>query len=447
MAEDSRLFPVRSDEDPEFFLHRWPAFYLRHLVALPPDASAPSKRARVLQLLAEASTYYQSHPLNDHFEGKVAEIEAGLRKHWGESGTHAVMIRRQFDALLRRAEFHQSTTSPLLAAHFFREARRLAEQQRQYFQSEDLAKLQLAEQSAIESIIAGGELKTIAIPLEIPMDVMDHTRASPEETVTALVDLAIQSIPNRSELETRVKQGNAEAPLQALFGRTLLGPGKVVGETSTPEQNLVLDVEAEATRIASIVGAAVSITARRAANAVALSPEHLVAPLESLALDADTISMVQHGCERLLAGDFVSATHILVPHVEDALRQHLKHLGVDTTEFRKDAGDGSSRTDDATLGSLMRKSLPDGRTVLDYLSSDVWHHLNSTLNSQTGLNLRNEFAHGLARSRHCTPEIAGLALSLFYIIAEYSRRNASDRNATGRSATGRAATGESAGSA
>ncbi|MGQ0648886.1 MAG: DUF4209 domain-containing protein, partial [Gemmatimonadaceae bacterium] len=57
------------------------------------------------------------------------------------------------------------------------------------------------------------------------------------------------------------------------------------------------------------------------------------------------------------------------------------------------------------------------------LGADLWEHLDSVLNSQTGPNLRNEFAHGLARPGHGSPENAGLSLSLLYLIAEVARRD------------------------
>lgn len=128
----------------------------------------------------------------------------------------------------------------------------------------------------------------------------------------------------------------------------------------------------------------------------------------------------------MIAGDFISATHVLIPRIEDVLRQHLRGIGVDTTEFRRDVGDGTSRTDDAPLGALMRRALPDGRTVKEYLGADLWDNVDSVLNSQTGLNLRNDFAHGLARPAHCTAENAGIALAVMYQLAAAASHQSSD---------------------
>jgi hypothetical protein len=253
--------------------------------------------------------------------------------------------------------------------------------------------------------------------MEIPEELMDYTRETPEATMETLLEHVTDSVPDRTRISREVKEARAQAPLQSILSRTVIGYGKVVGESRGEEDNLALDVEERALFLTRLVGAAVATTVIEAAATVGLTAEHLVAPLAPLGLDEDTMAMIQQACDRFIKEDFVSATHIIVPRIEDVLRQHLRALGVDTTEFRRDVGDGTSRTDDATLGALMRKSLPDGRTVRAYLGEDLWEHLDSVLNSQTGLNLRNEFAHGLARARHCTPENTGIALSILYLLA------------------------------
>ena len=182
--------------------------------------------------------------------------------------------------------------------------------------------------------------------------------------------------------------------MQSLISRSVIGRAKVVGESTDAQQNLELDVEQNALMIGQLLGDAVANTICRAVTSVGLTVDHLLAPLSSLAVDAGTADLVRHGCERLIAEDYVSSIHILVPRVEDVLRQQLKSSGVDTTEFQRDVGDGTSRTDDAPLGVLMRKSLSDGRTAREYLGGDLWDHLDSVLNFQAGLNLRNNVAPG-----------------------------------------------------
>jgi len=222
-----------------------------------------------------------------------------------------------------------------------------------------------------------------------------------------------------------VLKANEQAPLHALIGRTVVGPGKVVGVTGGPEGNLEFDIESRAMLQTQVMGSAVAEAVQKAVSQIGLMPDHLIAPLASLGLDEGSMELLRRGCERLIAGDFVSATHILVPRIEDALRQYLNAIGVDTTDYVR-LGD-TSRTDDATLGSLLHKKLPDGRPVREYLGGDLWDHIDSVLNRQTGLNLRNEFAHGLARPAQCTPMVAVIALLLLYQLAGRALSGDQDR--------------------
>jgi len=414
LAEDSRSFPAEGPVWAAQQRHRWVADYLVHLTALPPDAVPPPLRARALALLADAAAYYETTPLNDHFEHFVAEVEAKLRKHWGEEGTHERMIRRQLEVTLRRAEFHERTGEGLVTATFFRQARALVEEHQQYLTAAEVARLGRAEQEALDRAVAKGEFKRLSFTIEVPTEPMNYVRETPEGTVQAIVAEAIASVPSRVQLLEDVRSASKSAPLFGMFPRAIVGAGKVVGESRGEEDNAALDVEQRAMLATRLLGAGVAAAIQKAAKEVGLTADHLLAPLASLHLDEGTIALVRHGCERFIAEDFISATHILILRFEDAFRRHLKAIGVDTTEFRPDIGDGTSRTDDASLGSLMRRALPGGTSVKDYLGSDLWDHWDSVLNSQTGLNLRNEFAHGLARPEHCTPGVAGIGLTLLY---------------------------------
>jgi hypothetical protein len=422
LADSSRSFPVRDPIEREFMRHRWVAPYLAHLAVIPADAVSEALRLRTLTLVADALAFYQTRHIADDFVRKTAEIDAILRKHWGQQGTHERKVRTHFDALVLRADLHASRGEGILAAHFYREALRLAETERQYYTADQVSKLRVSEQSALKKAITGGEFNAIAMPIEIPKDLMDYTRDTAGATMTALLERVTASVPDRASLTTRVLEANAEAPLQALVGRTVITTSKVVGESGTTAGNVALDVEQRAILDARLLGAAVATTIIGAAATVGLTPDDLIVPIMPLALDQDTITILHRGCERLIAEDFVSATHILVPHIEDSLRQHLRSLGVDTTDFRRDVGDGTSRTDDATLATFMRRPLPDGRTVKEYLGSDLWDHIDSVLDSQTGFNLRNDFAHGLARLGQCSADMAGLALSLLYQLSAAAAR-------------------------
>lgn len=414
LAEQSRSFPVHDPQWIDQQRHRWVADYLTHLVDLPADTIGQGLRARTLQLLEEAATYYQNTPLNDHFAIAVAEADAATRKHFGEKDTHQRMIRAQVAALESRAKFHQENGQHALSiAHFQREALSLVMTHRQYFTDEDVNRLARSEQAALKQAVDNGEFATISVPMSIPVEAMDFTGDTAKATVENIVRESIASVPRHGELEADAKGLSAEAPLHSSIGRTVVGRGKVVGESQAREENLALDVEQRAVLMARMFGAAVVHTVALGRDNVQLSAHDLISPFDALSLEKGTVDLLIHAVERLLADDFLSAAHMLVPRIEDILRQVLTARGVNTTTFKR----GQGRTDDATLGTLLSSSFPDGTTARTWMGEDLWHYLDAVYASQTGLNLRHIFAHGLARPEHCAPDIVGVVLSLLYILS------------------------------
>jgi hypothetical protein len=414
LAEQSRRFPVHDPQWIDQQKHRWVADYLTHLGDLPADSIEQGLRARTLQLLEEAATYYQNTPLNDHFAIAVAEADASIRKHFGEKDTHERMIRAQVAALENRAKFHQENGQHALSiAHFQREALSLVMTHRQYFTDEDVNRLARSEQAALKQAVDNGEFATISVPISMPVEAMDFTGDTAKATLENIVRESIASVPRHAELEADAKGLSAEAPLQSMIGRTVVGRGKVVGESQAGEGNLALDVEQRALLMARMFGAALAHTIVVGRDKVQLSAHDLASPFEGLPLEKGTVDLLTHGLERLLADDFLSAAHMLVPRIEDILRQVLTARGVNTTTFKRSHG----RTDDATLGTLLSSSFADGTTVRSWLGEDLWHYLDAVYASQTGLNLRHIFAHGLARPEHCAPDIVGVVLSILYILS------------------------------
>lgn len=421
LATDVRAFPGSRPELSDFWRQRWVAPYLRFLPRLPPAAADNAVRTQAFTLLDEAASYYAREPLNDHFSQLVSEVRYELRTHWGDQNAHRAKIREQFDTVHRRALFHKGTGNGMLTQHFFRDARRMAETHRQYFTAEEVDLLMSEERTAIQHAVDAGEFKKVSVPVEIPREMMVRLRDTPEETINSLVAEVAIPIAAWEDLESAVRGVAVDAPLHMMFSTSVFGEGKVVGESISEEKNVELEIERYALLHATITGQAMSATIAAAAQQLGLTVDHVMVPLAGLAVDTDTHVLVRHACERLIAEDFISACHVLVPRVEDALRQQLRARGLHATEFRRDVGDGTSRTDDEPLGSMLARTLPDGMTVRDYLGADFAAHIEWTMTSQTGFNLRNTFAHGQARPRHCTPENAGIVLAILFKLAAVAR--------------------------
>lgn len=126
-------------------------------------------------------------------------------------------------------------------------------------------------------------------------------------------------------------------------------------------------------------------------------------------LDEDKLDLISPGIERYFAGDYVSAIHILVPHVEDILRRVIDKLGVSTTTLKRKG--------------VTHEKMPD--TILDtpelreLLGEQVWFYFKYVLIHPLGKNLRHDVAHGLINKERCTRDTTETVFHLLLLLTPY----------------------------
>lgn len=125
--------------------------------------------------------------------------------------------------------------------------------------------------------------------------------------------------------------------------------------------------------------------------------------------DAATLDTVAVGVERYFAGDYVSAIHVLVPQLEDALRRILSQVGLPTQVQEED---GTTR--EMALGEVLANPL-----LKTGLGKDVWYYFRTLLVAQEADNLRNDVAHGIVKASDCTEEIAEAVLHCYLLLVPF----------------------------
>lgn len=397
--------------------HRWPFEIVEHLVAIPADFISQANRTQALDLLGQARDHYSADPLADTFVARIAEVEASLRRHFGEQDSHRRMVRTQYEALLRAAAFHREHGNGLIAQHFFREARKLAERHRQYFDGPEVDELQRLEREALSAAEAGGEFKAVrAGTVEINLNDYDRRQGTASETVRLLLALRGRAIPEYSKLAEEASRIMRDHPIQFLFGAATVNRAKVVSEATTEEQHRKRVIQQQMSLRGEFVGLELVVTLVRAHRDGQLNAEDIVGELGLLGLDEEEMHILERGLERLLVEDYISAGHILASQFENAFRRKLTEVGVEPTRFRT-LPDGTTRTDEAALGDLMHSSTHDGRTVRAVLGEDAWQFVDRTMVAADGWNLRNKFAHGLAGKHECAGPIVGVILHHIFWLA------------------------------
>jgi hypothetical protein len=238
---------------------------------------------------------------------------------------------------------------------------------------------------------AKGELRRVSTPIEIPKDQLDSWAdwAAGTTLEEGLARLAGANL---------IRKGQTEA----LVAR--------IAETATMLAHIPISIMREDGYSAAVIGSVPDDlegrTVHMAANAFGYS-----APLLAFALTrfrakhkvdlekmmdwlADTelfraprLGFIRDGLSAWFAEDWIKVISILVPQIEAALRDLLSALGGVVT--KPDSHHGGFQVvslGDVLSDDLMRSQLPE----------DIRFHLRVLLQDPRGLNLRNEFAHGLA---------------------------------------------------
>ena len=420
-------WPTDDQDPPEFWRHRYPFEVLAHLACVSAEVVDMPLRSEAMELLTRAASYFDADPLAETFSQGIAAVEADLLAHWGDADAEAVRHHRILDASVRAAMFHRTHGSGMVAAQFFQKALEYAVgAPRDTFTDPEVAGLRASMREAIEHGASSNELVAQRIHFELPAKDFDMTQSTAEETVVLMLDSALQRLPDLAEVEQGVIDDMQRFPLEYVFPRVMLGPGKVVDEAHSEAERRASAMLERVVLHARLVGGRNDVTLRSAVDKVGLTPEHLVSAVMTLGpmvVDEGTAGLLGVGYERYLAGDLVSAVHVLVPRVEDVVRRFLRARGIEDTEFKTGLGPDrtATRTDDATFGAFLRRNTADGRAARDILTPPLFAFLEATTTSPTGMNLRNNVAHGLIRPAHCTGEAVGVVTHIFLSLAALAK--------------------------
>lgn len=108
--------------------------------------------------------------------------------------------------------------------------------------------------------------------------------------------------------------------------------------------------------------------------------------LDCALIPTDRVTLYCDGLVAFENEDYVKCIHILVPQVENSVRELLKLLGISTTKTDDDGGFELKN---------MSNVLHDPR-VRETLDEKLWFFLNALYIDKRGMNLRNLVAHGIA---------------------------------------------------
>lgn len=259
------------------------------------------------------------------------------------------------------------------------------------------------------------EFQTIGIPLD-RSDIRGGLEQAAEAAVAlvrdqcledAILRLAYVTDPsNPEELRQRITDSSSGGVFTQIFGATTVRSGGQISDTKPPlasndpkarEEAVVKEMYSQARRVDWPTRAQVLIEPARRQ----LIAEHAAQRVDLLFLVQDN-PFVPPGREGLflrglhagLHGDIVLALHLLLPQVENSIREIFAEHGVITSKLESD-----DTQDERDLGWMLTH--PEFANIF---GAGMAFDLRGLLVERFGLNIRNDVAHGLlAESQMITP--------------------------------------------
>jgi hypothetical protein len=197
-------------------------------------------------------------------------------------------------------------------------------------------------------------------------------------------------IPNRDEAEEQMKRTAKDFPLLSMFSRIQVdhrgrSVTKVRGVKDDPEARLVIEVSNQMTLSSIFLDKAM----HKLLEEEKLSVEEILQFIkESPTVEPDRYEIIRLGLEAYFKGDYIVTIHLLIPQIENAVRNLLVMHGGNVYKPNKNGGN-----DLKIFDVLLREP-----SVRNALTEEIAEYFRILFTDSKGWNLRNDVCHGMLRN-------------------------------------------------
>lgn len=260
----------------------------------------------------------------------------------------------------------------------------------EYQYKEDAKKILSELQTLNKDVL--NEMSVTEIPFEISRELLDEyvgdmTFGSKEEVFSRFIT---QFVPNKEESKKKLLEITEKSPLLALCPTQLYDykgrPGSKIGSVENDMEGRLVSHISDSMRYNSIL---VHYVIEENINKGNFSKESILEFLKNSPLfESDRFGIIEKGVDAYMDNDYLTMLHLLVPQIENAIRNLVELSGKSTLEPQRLNSGFQLRTFD----NLLRDE-----TILN-IGEDFAYYLRVLFTDQRGWNLRNSICHGLFSS-------------------------------------------------
>ena len=238
-------------------------------------------------------------------------------------------------------------------------------------------------------------LKTISTEYQIPVDeINEYISIFTEKDLDyAFKKLVIEFLPKKEEMQKQVKEQSKKTAVNFLFTRQLQDyKGRVVATVGSITENLEPHVILQLSQYMEFTQFFLTKAIEAIANKFALNPSELVDYLyQSPVFGEEKKRIITKAVEAYFNEDFIVTTHLLIPQIEDAIRNLFELSKISILK-----SNGIGGFDLLTLGRFIRE--PVFQEMFGDMGENIAFYLQVLLTDNRGWNLRNNVCHGLMPS-------------------------------------------------
>lgn len=235
------------------------------------------------------------------------------------------------------------------------------------------------------------ELMPISHSMDIPRDEVEkYVNSMTEGTIEDFLNrFTFSYIPIKEDIKKQLFQLAKAAPFQFLISQALQDEkGRVVATIGSLENDLEGHIVRHVSRSLTISSLFMHLILEKAKEKFPLSKADILNYIEySPIIDKSRIPIIEESLDAYFRQDYLVFTHLLIPQIEEAMRNLVEIAGGNVLKDAKRGGGFQLKTFD----DILRET-----SVVEILGDDYATYFRILFTDQRGWNLRNNVFHGLA---------------------------------------------------
>ncbi|MCL5421032.1 MAG: DUF4209 domain-containing protein [Nitrospirae bacterium] len=264
-----------------------------------------------------------------------------------------------------------------------------------------------------EMVAMSGEVKISKEKLD--EYITEMTDGDLEESLSRI---ASHFLPDRDEVTTQVREQSKKTVLQFLMTQSIQDhKGRPIAKIGPLHEDLDGHVVLHMSRNMSFETIFLRLVFERLQSKFNLSPKDLTDFLyKSPLFETDRLPIMSAGLQAFLEGNHIVTAHLLIPQIEDALRNLVEMAG--GAIYKPNRSGGLSLK---TLDEVLRDDI-----VTHVLDENTAFYLRVLLTDQRGWNIRNTVCHGLASAGYFTADMSDRILHALLLLGHIRPRDNKD---------------------